>query len=129
MGSLPRCEPSGAEDTAFRGAAGRAVGDLGKGAAGLEAKGLSFAFAVVDEPQDVRIGQLRLLATLLGKPPNGLFFAGDSGQRIFQAAFFREGAGSGCPGAVVDAEDQLQDLASDSGAGGPEIDEFLARVG
>ncbi len=123
------------------------MGDLGKGAAGLEAKGLitqsmkftllaeklagakdlSFAFAVVDEPQDVRIGQLRLLATLLGKPP--LFFAGDSGQRIFQAAFFREGAGSGCPGAVVDAEDQLQDLASGSDAGGPEIDEFLARVG
>ena len=74
------------------------MGDLGKGAAGLEAKGLitqstkftllpeklagakdlSFAFAVVDEPQDVRIGQLRLLATLLGEPPKGLFFAGDS---------------------------------------------------
>ena len=51
------------------------------------AKNLPFAFAVVDEAQDVGIGQLRFLAALCGKSPNGLFFAGDLGQRIFQQPF------------------------------------------
>lgn len=42
---------------------------------------------VVDEAQDVSIPQLRLLAALAGERPNGLFFAGDLGQRIFQQPF------------------------------------------
>ena len=43
--------------------------------------------AVVDEAQDISIAQLRFLAALVGDCPNGLFFAGDLGQRIFQQPF------------------------------------------
>jgi mRNA-degrading endonuclease RelE of RelBE toxin-antitoxin system len=46
-----------------------------------------FDFAVIDEAQDVGIAQLRFLAALAGGKPDGLFFAGDLGQRIFQAPF------------------------------------------
>src|SRR5262249_54827506 len=44
----------------------------------------AFDSAVVDEAQDVSVTQLRFLASLAGSRPNGLFFAGDLGQRIFQ---------------------------------------------
>src|SRR5688572_10570064 len=43
--------------------------------------------AVIDEAQDVSIAQLRFLAALAGGRPNGLFFSGDLGQRIFQQPF------------------------------------------
>lgn len=46
-----------------------------------------FDFAVIDEAQDVSVAQLRFLAALGGSRPNGLFFAGDLGQRIFQQPF------------------------------------------
>ena len=46
-----------------------------------------FDFAVIDEAQDISIPQLRLLSTGLAQKPNGLFFAGDLGQRIFQQPF------------------------------------------
>ena len=46
-----------------------------------------FDFAIVDEAQDVSVAQLRFLAALGGRRPNGLFFAGDLGQRIFQTPF------------------------------------------
>lgn len=46
-----------------------------------------FDFAVVDECQDISQAELRCLAALGGGRPNALFFAGDSGQRIFQQAF------------------------------------------
>lgn len=46
-----------------------------------------FDFAVVDEAQDLGVAELRFLAALGGSRPNGLFFAGDLGQRIFQAPF------------------------------------------
>jgi mRNA-degrading endonuclease RelE of RelBE toxin-antitoxin system len=46
-----------------------------------------FEFAVVDEAQDVSVAQLRFLAALGAGRPNGLFFAGDLGQRIFQQPF------------------------------------------
>lgn len=46
-----------------------------------------FDFAVVDEAQDISVAQLRFLAALGGERPNGLFFAGDLGQRIFQQPF------------------------------------------
>ena len=46
-----------------------------------------FDFIVVDESQDVNIPQLKLLAALAGDRPNGLFFGGDLGQRIFQQPF------------------------------------------
>lgn len=42
---------------------------------------------VLDEAQDATIAQLRFLGSLGGTHPNGLFFAGDLGQRIFQAPF------------------------------------------
>ena len=46
-----------------------------------------FDFIVVDESQDIDIPELRLFAALAGDRPNGLFFAGDLGQRIFQQPF------------------------------------------
>lgn len=46
-----------------------------------------FEFIVVDEAQDISVAQLKFLASLSGGHPNGLFFAGDLGQRIFQQPF------------------------------------------
>ncbi len=46
-----------------------------------------YDFAVVDEAQDLTPAQLRFLAALGSGRDNGLFFAGDLGQRIFQQAF------------------------------------------
>jgi superfamily I DNA/RNA helicase len=46
-----------------------------------------FDFAVIDEAQDLSIAHLRLMAAIGGGRPNALFFAGDSGQRIFQQPF------------------------------------------
>jgi superfamily I DNA/RNA helicase/mRNA-degrading endonuclease RelE of RelBE toxin-antitoxin system len=46
-----------------------------------------FEYFVIDEAQDVSVPQLRFLAAMAGERPNGLFFAGDQGQRIFQAPF------------------------------------------
>lgn len=46
-----------------------------------------FEVIIVDEAQDVTVAQLRFLAALGAKRPNGLFFTGDLGQRIFQQPF------------------------------------------
>jgi superfamily I DNA/RNA helicase len=46
-----------------------------------------FDFAVVDEAQDLTSANLRFLAALGSDRPNALFFAGDTGQRIFQHPF------------------------------------------
>ena len=46
-----------------------------------------FDFAIIDEAQDISIPQLRFLAALGTGRPNGLFFTGDLGQRIFQQPF------------------------------------------
>lgn len=46
-----------------------------------------FDHAVIDEAQDISVPQLRLLGTLLADKPDGLFFSGDLGQRIFQQPF------------------------------------------
>ncbi len=43
--------------------------------------------AVIDEAQDLGVAELRWLAALAGGRSNGLFFAGDLGQRIFRAPF------------------------------------------
>ncbi|WP_058553419.1 UvrD-helicase domain-containing protein [Thiohalocapsa sp. ML1] len=48
---------------------------------------LVYDHVIVDEAQDVDVAQLRLLAALAGNRPNGLFFAGDLGQRIFRQPF------------------------------------------
>jgi superfamily I DNA/RNA helicase len=47
----------------------------------------TFDHVVVDEAQDLSVPQLRFLSALAGGAPNGLFFAGDLGQRIFQQPF------------------------------------------
>jgi hypothetical protein len=46
-----------------------------------------FDFVVVDEAQDVSVAQLRFLAAVGAGRPDGLFLAGDLGQRIFQPPF------------------------------------------
>ncbi|MFM2057828.1 MAG: ATP-dependent helicase [Pseudomonadota bacterium] len=51
------------------------------------AKHPPYDYVVIDEAQDVDVGQLRLLAAIAGSRPNGLLFAGDLGQRIFQTPF------------------------------------------
>lgn len=48
---------------------------------------LPFEHVVVDEAQDISAPQLRFLSALAGRQRNGLFFAGDLGQRIFQLPF------------------------------------------
>lgn len=50
-------------------------------------RNLPFDFIIVDEAQDISVAQLRFLAALGARRPNGLFFAGDLGQRIFQTPF------------------------------------------
>jgi superfamily I DNA/RNA helicase len=46
-----------------------------------------FDFAVVDEAQDISVAEAHFLAALVSHKPDGLFFAGDLGQRIFQQPF------------------------------------------
>jgi superfamily I DNA/RNA helicase len=46
-----------------------------------------YSLVVVDEAQDIGVPQLRFLAALAGDRADGLFFAGDLGQRIFQTPF------------------------------------------
>ncbi|HUL05003.1 MAG TPA: 3'-5' exonuclease [Candidatus Acidoferrum sp.] len=46
-----------------------------------------FDFAVVDEAQDIGVAEARFLAVLGARRGDGLFFAGDLGQRIFQQPF------------------------------------------
>jgi hypothetical protein len=53
-----------------------------------------FDFTVVDEAQDIGIAQVRFLASMAGELANGLFFAGDLGQRIFQQPFSWKAAGA-----------------------------------
>jgi len=43
--------------------------------------------AVVDEAQDISVSQLRFISALTQKVQDGAFFAGDTGQRIFQQPF------------------------------------------
>lgn len=46
-----------------------------------------YDFILVDEAQDMGLSQLRFFGALAGRKANGLFFAGDIAQRIFQPAF------------------------------------------
>lgn len=50
-------------------------------------KARPFDHAVVDEAQDLGVAEARFLAALTGERSDGLFFAGDLGQRIFQQPF------------------------------------------
>lgn len=46
-----------------------------------------YDFAVVDEAQDLGVAELKFLIAAVANKKNGLFFAGDLGQRIFQTPF------------------------------------------
>lgn len=46
-----------------------------------------FDFVIVDEAQDLGVAEARLFSALAGGKTNGIFFAGDLGQRIFQQPF------------------------------------------
>jgi mRNA-degrading endonuclease RelE of RelBE toxin-antitoxin system len=46
-----------------------------------------YSHIIVDEAQDISVPELYLLAAMAGERPNGLFFAGDIGQRIFRSPF------------------------------------------
>jgi len=46
-----------------------------------------YDFAIVDEAQDLGVPQVRFLAAITAGKPDGLFLAGDIGQRIFQHPF------------------------------------------
>ena len=58
-----------------------------------ESETLPFTHVIVDEAQDISVAELMLLGTMYGDQPNGLFFAGDIGQRIFRAPFPWSAAG------------------------------------
>ncbi len=60
---------------------------FGRVTAHITANKSSFDFVVVDEAQDVGVAELRFLASLAANRADGLFFAGDLGQRIFQQPF------------------------------------------
>lgn len=46
-----------------------------------------FDHVIIDEAQDISVTELRFTASLAGKKPDGIFFAGDLGQRIFRQPF------------------------------------------
>lgn len=52
-----------------------------------------FTHIVVDEAQDLGVAELRFLAAIAPSGPDGFFFAGDLGQRIFQQPFSWKGLG------------------------------------
>lgn len=68
-----------------------ALARLGVAVSGM--KNPPYDFIVVDEAQDIDIPQLRLLAAFGTNRQDGLFFAGDLGQRIFQQPFSWKAAG------------------------------------
>ena len=56
-------------------------------AAAASGKLRCYDHVVVDEAQDLGMAEARFLAAVAGSKPDGLFFAGDLGQRIFQQPF------------------------------------------
>ena len=61
---------------------------LGRAASGLAGgKPSPYDFVVVDEAQDISMPEAAFLAAVAGGKPEGLFFTGDLGQRIFQQPF------------------------------------------
>jgi superfamily I DNA/RNA helicase len=107
LGGIPRCRAPRPQDPHRRQAARGALGIFERVRAGLvERRALTwpdlfgrikrhvagsgkspFDHVVVDEARDVGVAELRFLASLAGQRTDGLFFAGDLGQRIFQPPF------------------------------------------
>lgn len=52
-----------------------------------------FSHIIVDEAQDLGVPELKMISAIAPKDPEALFFAGDSGQRIFQEPFSWFGLG------------------------------------
>ena len=48
---------------------------------------LKYDNIIIDEAQDISVAELKFLANIGGNKPDGLFFAGDLGQRIFRQVF------------------------------------------
>ncbi len=63
------------------------AGVFERAAEGLKSKHGPYQHAVIDESQDLSVSQVRFLGALAGGRADGLFFAGDLGQRIFQMPF------------------------------------------
>ena len=59
----------------------------------LQAKNPLFDYTIIDEAQDIGVAQLRFLSALGKSHPDGLFFTGDLGQRIFRQPFSWKAAG------------------------------------
>lgn len=53
----------------------------------IRKSGSPYDHAIIDEAQDLSVSQLKFFAAIGGDRPEGLFFAGDIGQRIFQKPF------------------------------------------
>lgn len=53
----------------------------------LAEEGSAYDFVIVDEAQDMTVPAMRLFVALAAGRPDGLFLAGDQGQRIFQTPF------------------------------------------
>jgi superfamily I DNA/RNA helicase/mRNA-degrading endonuclease RelE of RelBE toxin-antitoxin system len=53
----------------------------------MRSRGSQYEHVVVDECQDISVAQLRFLGAIAPSTPDAIFFAGDLGQRIFQAPF------------------------------------------
>ena len=69
-------------------------------------------FVIVDEAQDIGVSQLRFMAVSGSKnSPDGLFFAGDLGQRIFQHPFSWRALGVEIRGRSHTIENQLPNVA------------------
>jgi hypothetical protein len=86
----------------------------------LAANKSPFDFVVVDEAQDVGVAELRFLASFAANRPDGLFFAGDLGQRIFQQPFSWRSRRR-CARPVLCAAHQLPDLAPDPRSSRPAL--------
>lgn len=57
---------------------------------GLNSKSASsfnYSNIIIDEAQDISVSELKFVARLVGDKTDGLFFAGDLGQRIFRQPF------------------------------------------
>ena len=78
-----------------------------------------YDFIVIDESQDISVPQLRFLAALRGEREDGLFFAGDLGQRIFQTPFSWAVARRRRARPLEHAAHQLPHLAPDPPPGRP----------
>jgi len=88
-----------------------------------------YDFVIVDEAQDISVSELRCVAALSTGTPAGLFFAGDLGQRIFQAPFSRKSLGVDICGRSQTLKINYRNLPSDPKPGGSIAAAFHRRCG